>query len=389
MKNIIDIIDRWLKAGQGVALASVTQACGTSPRPVGSVMAATETGEVAGSVSGGCIEATAARAVMECLQHSQPALIRFNADDKAAWDAGRSCDGTIEVAFYTLDMQAYAAERRLLQDDCAYTRLVLTDPASEGRPGSDTGPDATAAANGTGSDNNRPEGRSGSAATGSTILIAGTSISYSPFADDVNAAVCAQLAAIPASTACGLLDIGSRTGRLRFSFARQRQRPQLLCVGGTHIAVSLTQLARPLGYSTTVIDPRGFFVSAERFPHVDTLLQEWPQQAFAHLGITSETAVCILSHDPKIDLPALKAALATDAFYVGLLGRPVTQKQRYQALCKDAEAMAQAGRVFGPIGLDLGGKQPEEIALAVFAEIMAVRYGRDGASHRMIEFADT
>ena len=158
-------------------------------------------------------------------------------------------------------------------------------------------------------------------------------------------------------------------------------------MGATHVAVFLTQIARPLGYSTVVIDPRGIFINEGRFPHVDTLLRVWPQEAFPSLDLTRETAVCVLTHDPKIDLPALECALASPVFYIGSLGRPSTQKQRYRSLVQRGCAEADIRRIYGPIGLDLGGRSPEEIALSIFAEITAVRYGRNAASRKMYEFS--
>jgi xanthine dehydrogenase accessory factor len=195
-------------------------------------------------------------------------------------------------------------------------------------------------------------------------------------------------AQLPFTETCGTVDITAPLGTLSFSFSRERTRPQLVCVGGTHVATFLTQIAYPLGYSTIVIDPRRLFVTENRFPHVDTLLHVWPQEAFRQIEITRETAICVLTHDPKIDVPALECALASPAFYIGSLGRPSTQRQRYRSLVKSGCSDEDISRIFGPIGLDLGGRSPEEIALAIYAEITATRYGRAAASRRMYEFSE-
>src|SRR5690606_11936787 len=152
--------------------------------------------------------------------------------------------------------------------------------------------------------------------------------------------------------------------------------PALLAVGGGHVTVALTRLAGVMGYETIVVDPRRAFASAERFPHVDRLLRAWPKQAFSELKITPSTAIVVLSHVPKIDGPALRLALESDAFYIGALGSRRTHAQRRERLLQAGVPEDELDRIFAPIGLDLGAQTPEEIALAVMAEIVAVRRHR-------------
>jgi xanthine dehydrogenase accessory factor len=139
--------------------------------------------------------------------------------------------------------------------------------------------------------------------------------------------------------------------------------------------MALCTFAQVLGFRTVVIDPRRAFGNAERFPHVDQLLQEWPEEALARLEINEKTAIAVLTHDPKIDDPALKLALPSPAFYVGALGSPTTAAKRKTRLQEEAGlSPEQLERIHGPIGLKLGGRTPEEIALAVMAEIVAVQH---------------
>jgi len=166
------------------------------------------------------------------------------------------------------------------------------------------------------------------------------------------------------------------------------RRPQLICVGGVHIAYELIKLAKNLDYTTVVIDPRKMFLTKERFPHADTLIGLWPQEAFENIIIDENTAICVLTHDPKIDVPALVGALESEAFYIGSLGSSSTQTKRYQALCQEGVDPLAVKRVHGPIGLNLGGRAPEEIALSIMAQITATHYGRDAASHLMFDFID-
>jgi xanthine dehydrogenase accessory factor len=154
--------------------------------------------------------------------------------------------------------------------------------------------------------------------------------------------------------------------------------PTLVMVGGVHIAVALASVARTLGYRTIVVDPRRTFGSEERFPRVDRLLNAWPDDALAEIGLHSTTAVAVLTHDPKLDDPALRAALPSAAFYVGALGSKATQERRRQRLRAAGLTEDQLARLHAPIGLDLGGRSPEEIALSVMAQVVAARNGRTG-----------
>ncbi len=146
-------------------------------------------------------------------------------------------------------------------------------------------------------------------------------------------------------------------------------------VGGVHIAVALAEIAGTLGHRTVVVDPRRAFGSKDRFPDADQLLQTWPQKALQELAINTSTAVAVLTHDPKIDDPALIAALPSPAYYVGALGSRRTQEKRRQRLLEAGLTEDDLARLHGPIGLDIGAETPEEIALAVMAEIVAARRG--------------
>jgi xanthine dehydrogenase accessory factor len=144
-------------------------------------------------------------------------------------------------------------------------------------------------------------------------------------------------------------------------------------VGGVHIAVALVHIARALGYATVVVDPRPAFGSAERFPHADRVVSAWPDEALEALPLDASTAVAVLTHDPKLDDPALRVALPSPAFYVGALGSRATQARRRGRLLEAGMSEAQLSRLHAPIGLDLGGRGPAEIALSVMAQVVSVR----------------
>lgn len=152
--------------------------------------------------------------------------------------------------------------------------------------------------------------------------------------------------------------------------------PQLILVGAVHTAIPLITFANTLGYRTIVVDPRGAFATPERFAHADRLVREWPEEAFARLSLNESTAVALLSHDLKIDLPALRIVLRRPVRYIGALGSSRTHAKRAAALAEEGFSEAEIGRIHAPIGLDLGGRRPEEIAVSVIAEIVAVTHGR-------------
>jgi xanthine dehydrogenase accessory factor len=153
--------------------------------------------------------------------------------------------------------------------------------------------------------------------------------------------------------------------------------PRLLIVGAVHIAQALMPMAQAAGFDVIVIDPRQAFASAQRFPGV-TVTDEWPDEALARLGLDASTALVALSHDPKIDDPALGLALGSEAFYIGALGSRRTHAKRLERLCALGFEQ-QVGRIHSPIGLDLGGRSPSEIAVSILAEIIRVRYqGKNG-----------
>jgi len=311
----------------------VVRTWGSAPRKVGAKMAFTTGGvAISGSVSGGCVEGAVIEAGSETLASGQPQLLHFGVSDQTAWTVGLACGGTIEVFVEPLDRAFYAIARAWIAE--AQTGALLTVVR---------GPDE----------------------------ILGRKLAVQ------NGAV------VAGSTSFGLEDAPALSGAPGQSHMAQlgegielfvdwlRPAPSLVIVGGAHIAVALARLAKVLGYRTLVIDPRRAFGSAARFPDVDRLVQSWPDKALREYPLGAESAVVTLSHDPKIDDPALRAALAGDAFYVGALGSRKTHAQRTERLTALGLTRDQLGRIHAPVGLDIGAQEPEEIALAIMAEIVA------------------
>jgi xanthine dehydrogenase accessory factor len=293
-------------------------------------------------VSGGCVESAAAVEVAEAIGRGTPKLVTYGVSDERAWEVGLACGGTIRVFVEpTIRPEVLEAARgpggvvvaTVLEGAGAGSALVMRDDGTERGSlpaGIDRGAVADAAR------------RALAVAASSTMELPG-----------------------PGGTARVFLEV----------FAR---RPTLVIFGGVHIAAALVPLAKALGYRTVVADGREAFLSRERFPDADELVLGWPEEAFARVGIDAATYVCVLSHDPKFDEPALEIALRSKAAYVGAIGSRKTQTARRERLRAAGFGEAELARLRGPIGLDLGGRQPVETALAILAEITAARYGGSG-----------
>lgn len=420
MREIRDDVRRWLAAGEGVALAQVTKTWGSSPRVPGACMAVTADGRIAGSVSGGCIEGAIAQVALDCLDGHLSSLEKFHASTRRAQEVGLSCGGNIEVFVSPLDEALFACEDALIAADADYVRVTAVEEAAaepeaaDVSPASDAEPSPQAARDVDPSPASADSFESGAPFVGLSFLLAGRGSAEAALArlDSAQAAGLAR-ADVPGSADMVLImpaDAGNAAalapvaaavvarpltastghvveGGLDWFFARMLSKPQLVCIGGVHIAVRLCEIAHVLGYRTVVIDPRGIFATDERFPAVDELVHAWPQEAFKDIPLTASTAICALTHDPKIDVPALLAALDSPAFYIGSLGRSTTQWARWRALREEGATDADIDRIFGPIGLDLRGREPAEIALSVMAEITAVRHGSPYELSTMLQSA--
>ena len=334
MREVIDDIARWLADGErNIALATVLTTWGSAPRKAGAKMAFTAGGAaISGSVSGGCVEGAVIEAGGEVLAGGRPCLLRFGVADETAWGVGLACGGTIEVFVERLDLPSYEAARRWIAGGTSGALLTAV-----------AGPDALLGDKGIVERGQAVAGPLAAALDAPTLALADTTH-----------------AAQRVTTAAGL----------ELFIDPIRPAPALVIVGGAHIAVALARLARVLGYRTVVIDPRRAFGSAARFPDVDRLAQAWPDKALAEEPLTAESAVVTLSHDPKIDDPALRAALSSDAFYVGALGSRKTHAARAHRLAALGFDETQLARIHAPIGLDIGADNPEEIALAIMAEVV-------------------
>ena len=335
MKEVISDISRWQAENQDVALATVINTWGSAPRKVGAKMALTPAGQISGSVSGGCVEGAVFEAGVAALNARQPELLSFGVADETAWEVGLACGGQIQVFVEELPKATYELINDHLKREIAIA--VGTIIASDSRLGEKY-------------------------VVGNEGLLLG---------NEADADVVTAIAKALDGGKSMNLDLESDE---RLFVDVLLPPPKLVMVGGVHIAVALTAIAKTLGYRTIVVDPRRAFGSDERFPNVDRLLQVWPKKAFAEISLDQASAVAMLTHDPKIDDPALQVVLQSKAFYIGALGSRGTQTKRRQRLSDMGFDEAAISRIHGPIGLDINAQTPEEIAVAIMAEIIAARH---------------
>jgi xanthine dehydrogenase accessory factor len=335
MRDILADLILWTKEDMPIALGTVVQTWGSAPRRAGAKMALASDGRILGSVSGGCVENAVYEAGIESLKTNRPQLLHFGVADETAWEVGLACGGSIDVFVKPLDKKFFELLRSVLENEEQAVHITVT-----------RGPEEMLGHELLFHENGQVHGSLGGEWDGRVFKLA-----HETLANGISRRVVLNedveifLEAILPS-------------------------PTLMIVGGVHIAVSLTSMAKILGYQTVVIDPRKAWGNRERFPNTDQLIQAWPDDAFKQIHVTRSTAIVMLTHDPKLDDPALKFALNSPAFYVGALGSKSTHAKRRERLLSEGLSEEQLSRLHAPIGLDIGAQTPQEIALAVMAQIV-------------------
>jgi xanthine dehydrogenase accessory factor len=295
VKEIAADLKRWRARGDDkVAVATVVATRGSAPRPIGSKLAISEQGELAGSVSGGCVENEVYEEARAVLGGAAPKLLSYGISDEQAWSVGLPCGGEIDVFVEDLPMdEAEELAARIERGE----RVTHTTVLGEG-------------------------------------------------------------------------------GR---EFVEEFGPPPLLLVfGAVDTAEALCQAAKQLGWRTVVADARAKFATRERIPSADELIVEWPKEVLAQMEPDASTAVVVLTHENRFDIPALIGALRSEAFYVGALGARRNQERRRGRLLEEGLSEEEIDRIAGPTGLDIGAESPAETAVSILGEILAVRAGRDG-----------
>ncbi|PCJ74286.1 MAG: XdhC/CoxI family protein [Rhodobacteraceae bacterium] len=306
----------WIKAGKGTVLATVIQTWGSAPRPTGSQLAINEDMEMAGSVSGGCVEGAVVEEAINALEDGIPRILEYGVSDEEAFAVGLACGGAIHV---------------------------LIEPIGVGQ-----GPDVALLETLVKHRKNRHA---------VAYLVNPKTWERQVVEEDFNTINLAHRFTSDKSGFEGDWFVNIHNPPLR-----------MIVVGAVHIAQPLMQMARLSGYDAVLIDPRGAFATAARFPN-ERLVHDWPDEALEAEGLDARVAVVTLTHDPKLDDPAIKIAIASDAFYLGCLGSTRTHAKRVTRLKEAGFSDAQIAKIHAPVGADIGSKTPAEIAISIMAEI--------------------
>jgi xanthine dehydrogenase accessory factor len=334
VKEILPDLGRWRERGDRIALATVIATRRSAPRPVGSKLAISEQGEMAGSVSGGCVENEVYGQACEILEGAPPQLFSYGISDDEAFAVGLPCGGEIDVFIETAPDELLERLARVVENE---ERAVLFTVVEGDRLGAQLLATEDGERIGQGPEERFDEVLRG----GRNVLLE--------------------------------LDSGEKVFAEVFG-----PPPRLLVFGAVDTAEALCRAAKSLGWHTIVADARAKFAAPERLPSADEIVVAWPDETLAQVEPDHQTAVVVLTHDDRWDVPALKGALETDAFYIGALGSRRNQARRRERLLEEGIEEASLDRIQGPSGLDIGADTPAETALSILAEILAVRAGREG-----------
>ncbi len=327
MREILSDLERWRARGDRLAMARVVATRRSAPRPVGSKLIVSETGELAGSVSGGCVESEVVEAAREVLAGGEPRLLTYGISDDLALSVGLPCGGEIDVWIDEPDPELLGALMEVARDERRAVFFVDLDDGTERLV---------------------PDGDN-------------------DVADEV--------------IRSGHSKVVELHGRRLFADVFGPP-PRLFVYGAVDTADALCSAARAIGWRAIVADARGRFATRERLPHADEIIVAWPEEAVAQVAPDHTTAIIVLTHDDKFDVPLLVGALASDAFYIGALGSRRNQERRRERLLEAGVDESELDRISGPAGLDIGAHTPAETAVSMLAEIMAVRAGRNGGRLR-------
>ena len=338
LRDVLPTLERWVAEGLRTATATVVKTERSAPRQPGAVLAVSERGDVAGSVTGGCVEPAVYEEAQEVLAGRSPRLVTYGIADDEAFEVGLPCGGTVHIFVDALAPELVDPLAAAVRDERAAALAVSV-----------TGPDA-----------------------GAKRLV---------FADEApDGAIDSAARELLARGESALVEVEG--GQIFVSsFA---PRPRMYVFGAVDHAAAVASVGRFLGYHVTVCDARAKFVTRERFPDVDDLVVDWPDRLLARAPIDERTAICVLTHDHKFDVPALQAALATPARYIGAMGARRTNAHRAERLRAEGVSEEEIARIHAPIGLDIGSRTPEEVAIAIAAEIVAVTRGKAPARGEVV-----
>jgi xanthine dehydrogenase accessory factor len=357
MLDIAEELNRWVEEGRDFAVATVVAVTGSAPRGPGAALAVDSEGTVIGSVSGGCVEGAVYDLCVQALQTGETVLERFGYSDEDAFAVGLTCGGVIDIMVTPVRPDASArtvlaaALSAAARGEQAALARVVRGPAELLGQALLVRPD-------------------GSYAGG---------LGANPRLDRTAAAEARAMLDTGRTGTVGLSEDGSHCpGGLTLLVESSVPPPRMIVFGAIDFAAALVRAGKFLGYHVTVCDARPVFATRARFPEADDIVVDWPHRYLRRTATDGRTVLCVLTHDAKFDVPLLKAALRMPVAFVGAMGSRRTHADRDRRLREVGVSERELARLRSPIGLDLGARTPEETALSIAAEIVAVRRGGTG-----------
>ncbi len=365
MRDILSSITKWWEAGETFGLATVTRTYRSAPRDPGAALAVSAAGshEVVGSVSGGCVEGAVYELSLEVCQTGTPVLETYGVSEDDAFAVGLTCGGIIDIFVERIDRSSFPELGEIgaaVEHGEPVAVATLISGPGQVRPRRVIWAGDTANA-----DDGWHSGASGT--LGSARLDAAVD-------DDVRGMLAQGLTGIRRYG-----EHGERRGDDLSVFVNSfAPPPRMLVFGAIDFAAAVARVGKFLGYHVTVCDARKVFATASRFPDADEVVVDWPHRFLAGTDVDARTVICVLTHDPKFDVPLLEVALRTPAGYIGAMGSRRTHDDRLARLRDAGLTEDQLSRLRSPIGLDLGARTPEETAVSVAAELIRLRWGGTG-----------
>jgi xanthine dehydrogenase accessory factor len=356
VRDILSKITKWWEAGETFGLATVVRTFRSAPRDPGAALAVSAGSEVIGSVSGGCVEGAVYELSLDVCRTGNPALQTYGVSDDDAFAVGLTCGGIIDIFVEPVDQARFpelgeiaaAVER----GEPVAVATVIAGPGQIGARRIIWAANASAA--------------SGTLGSGSRLDAA--------VDDDARGMLAQGLTGIRRYGA-----LGERRGDELSVFVNSfAPPPRMLVFGAIDFAAAVARVGKFLGYHVTVCDARQVFATRSRFPEADEVVVDWPHRFLAATNVDSRTVICVLTHDPKFDVPLLEVALRTPAGYIGAMGSRRTHDDRLARLREVGLTDDELARLRSPIGLDLGARTPEETAVSIAAELIQLRWGGTG-----------
>ena len=353
MREVLPALMAAYERGEAVAMATVVRTWRSAPRPAGASMLVTAGGEAVGSVSGGCVEGALYELGSEVLETGENQWETYGIRDGDAYAVGLTCGGILEVFVERVSADTWpelpGIAASVQAEEPVAVATIVRGPAHVGRH----------------------------------LVVRASGVEGGLGTERLDDTVGADVLGLLESGTTGFLHYGAEGERLGTDLevfvASFAPAPRMVIFGAIDFSAALAKAGKLLGFHVTVVDAREVFATRKRFPDADEVVVDWPHRWLASQDVDSRTVICVLTHDPKFDVPALQVAVGTKAAYIGAMGSRRTHEDRVARLKEAGLTDEELARIHSPIGLDLGARTPEETAISIAAEIVQRRWGGTGS----------